>query len=446
MLELSTSDPAAPQPDQDDPASAERIVERSRRHLSPALARYYERAWSHGEGHRLYDADGRSYLDFATGIATTILGHRHPAVTHAITEQAERLVHVCNGLGHLEPVSRLAEKITGHLPESLDTVFFGNSGAEVIEGSLKLARRSSGRPAIIAFEGAFHGRTYGALSLTTSSPNYQAGHGPLLPDVHYVPYPMPYRHGDDEARATNESIDAVERLLAEKVAPSRVAAIVIEPILGEGGYVPAPVDFLRHLRQLCDQHGILLIFDEIQSGYGRTGRMWAFEHADVVPDIICLAKGIANGMPLGAFVSRRELHERWGAGAHGTTFGGNPVSCAAGLAVLDTIEHEGLVANGAARGEELLAGLRRLAEQDQRLGDVRGRGLMIGVELVSDRVARTADGELGNALLARSADLGLLVLTCGPAHNVIRWCAPLNVTAEEIEEGLGIFARALESI
>jgi 4-aminobutyrate aminotransferase len=442
MFELSTSDPVTAEATADERPGE--IVSRSRRHLSPALARYYERAWSHGEGHRLYDIEGRAYLDFATGIATTILGHRHPRVTQAITEQAERLLHVCNGLGHLEPVSRLAEMIAATMPDPLDTVFFGNSGAEVIEGALKLARRATGRSAIIAFEGAFHGRTFGALSITTSNPNYQAGHGPLLPDVHVVPYPDAARHDGDEEAATAAVLGALDRLLADQPAPESVAAIIIEPILGEGGYVPAPVEFLRQLRALCDRHGIVLVFDEVQSGYGRTGKMWAFEHADVVPDVVCMAKGIANGMPLGAFVAARSLHDRWGLGAHGTTFGGNPVSCAAGIAVLETIEQENLVANAAERGAELFDGLRRIAEREPRIGDVRGRGLMLGVELV-DADTRQADGALGNAVIARCADEGLLLLTCGPAHNVIRWLPPLDVTSDEVEEALTVFTRVLDA-
>lgn len=412
--------------------------------LSPAMARYFERVWTHGEGHRAFDAEGRAYLDFATGIATTILGHRHPRVTAAVHAQVDRMLHVMSGLGYTESVSTLAEMLAGTLPDPLDTVFFGNSGAEAIEGALKLARRASGRPAIIAFQGGFHGRTYGALSVTTSSPNYQAGHGPLLPAIHITPYPSTYRdHAGDEVAATDSAIGALEQLLADRLRPEEVGAILIEPVLGEGGYVPAPLEFLRRLRGLCDRHGILLICDEVQTGYGRTGRMWGFEHAGIVPDIVCSAKGIANGLPLGAFVSRRELHDRWGRGAHGSTFGGNPVSCAAGIAVLQTIADENLVANAAERGVQLLAGLRAIAGRDPRIGDVRGPGLMIGVELVGDRETRAPDGELADALIRRSADLGLLLLTCGPEHNIVRWLAPLDVSAAEIDEGLAIFTRAL---
>jgi 4-aminobutyrate aminotransferase len=350
------------------------------------------------------------------------------------------------GMGYHEPISRLAEMLAGTLPEPLDAAFLGNSGAEAIDGALKLARRASGRPAIIGFEGAFHGRTFGALSVTTSNPNYQKGHGPLLPDVHLVPYPMAYRDFDgDEAAAGAASLAAIERVLDE-IGADRVAAVLIEPELGEGGYVAAPANFLRLLRALCDRNGILLIADEIQCGYGRTGTMWCFEHAGVVPDIVCIAKSIANGLPLAAIVSSRELQERWGLGAHGTTFGGNPVSCAAGIAVLETIQAEGLVANAAARGQQLETGLRTLTAKDVRVGDVRGLGMMLGVEFVKDRASKEPDGDLGNAVIARCADEGLLVLNCGAAHNVVRWVPPLNATADEVDEGLAIFGHVLGAI
>ena len=412
-------------------------------HLSPVMARYFERAWSHGEGHRLYDADGKAYLDFATGIAVTILGHRHPRVTAAVHAQADRLLHLMNGIGYAEPVSRLAERIAATLPDPIDSVFFGNSGAEAIEAAIKLARRASGRPAIVAFEGGFHGRTYGAMSATTSNPNYRRGHEPLVPAIHTSPYPEAYRHhAGDEAQATAVALEELDRLL-EDLSPETVAAVLIEPELGEGGYVPAPVAFLRGLRERCDRFGILLISDEVQTGYGRTGRMWGFEHAEITPDVVCSAKGIANGLPLGAMAARRELHERWGKGAHGSTFGGNPVACAAGLAVLDTIEDEHLLDNARARGEQLATGLARLARGDDRVGDVRGRGLMLGVEFVRDQHSREPDGDLADSIIARCADAGLLLLTCGATHNIVRWLAPLNVTSDEIDEGLDIFGRVV---
>jgi 4-aminobutyrate aminotransferase len=416
-------------------------------HLSPVLGRYFERSWSHGEGHLLYDTAGRGYLDFACGISTTLLGHRHPRVSAAIHEQVDRLLHVSNGLGYLEPVARLAGLIADALPDPLDAVFFGNSGSEAIEAALKIARRVTGRPGIIAFTGGFHGRTFGALSVTSSNINYRTGYQPLLPGVVLARFPNAFAdyEGDEEA-ATAGGLADLRRILAEELPPSEVAAILIEPIQGEGGYNPAPLPFLRALRELCDEHGILLIADEVQSGYGRTGAMWAFEHAGIVPDVVCLAKAIANGLPLGAMVSSRELQDRWGVASHGSTFGGNPVACAAGIAVLETIRDDELVANASARGEELLAGLRAVAAQEPRIGDVRGRGLMVGVELVADRESRTPDGDAANEAIARCADEGLLLLTCGTQHQVIRWIPPLDVSSEEIGGAVATFRAVLESM
>ena len=415
-------------------------------HLTPVLGRYFERSWSHGVGHRLYDTAGRAYLDFANGIAVTALGHAHPAVTAAIHAQADRLIGPTGAIGYAEPVVRLVDALAAALPDPIDTIFLLNSGSEAIDGAMKLARRATGRPAIIAFQGAFHGRTYGATSITSSSPNYRAGYAPLLPEIYLAPFPQVWREFDgDEARATTVSLDRLDSILANDVAPETVAAIFVEPVQGEGGYLPAPPAFLRGLRELCDKQGILLVADEVQSGYGRTGRMWAFEHAGIVPDVVCIAKAIANGLPLSAIAARRELHERWGKSAHGSTYGGNPVACAAALAVLETIAGEGLVANAAARGVELTAGLARLAAEDERIANIRGPGLMVGVEFVTDRETRTPDGALVDRLVARSADLGLLVLSCGPQHQVVRWIPPLDVNPAEIAEGLEIFGEALRS-
>lgn len=427
------------------PTTAGKLVqERSTAALSPVLGRYFQRAWSHGEGHRLFDLDGRAYLDFANGIATTALGHHHPRVTAAIHEQVDRLLHICNGLGYLEPVTRLAEMLVETMPQGLDTVFFGNSGSEAIEGAVKLARRATGRSHIIGFSGGFHGRTYAALSLTTSNLNYRTGYDPLLPAIDIAPFPSVYRDfAGDETAAVESSLAALRRMLSEQVAPSSVAAFLLEPVQGEGGFVPAPPAFLQGLRAIADEHAILLMLDEVQSGYGRTGRMWAFEHAGIVPDVVTIAKAIANGLPLSAIVARRELHERWGSGAHGSTYGGNPVACAAGIAVLETIRDEGLLANAAERGAELSAGLKAIMSEDPRIGDVRGPGLMIGVELVKDRATREPDGGLGDVIIERCAQEGLLLLTCGPAHNIIRWIPPLDVSRAELEEALGIFQQVL---
>ncbi|MEA2577556.1 MAG: 4-aminobutyrate aminotransferase, partial [Chloroflexota bacterium] len=352
-----------------------------------------------------------------------------------------------NAIGFTEPITRLADEIAATFPEPLDSTMFLNSGSEAIDGALKLARRVTGRPGIVAFRGGFHGRTWGATSVTSSNVNYRTGYEPLLPGVHLTTFPAVYREfGGDESVAVASAMADLRTLISTDIPASSVACVLIEPVQGEGGFTPAPPAFLRELRAFCDEHGILLIADEVQSGYGRTGRMWAFEQAGIVPDVVVLAKAIANGLPLSAIVSSRELQERWGRGAHGSTFGGNPVACAAGLAVLETIRDERLVENAVARGEELRAGLERIAAEDDRIGDVRGPGLMVGVEFVRDRETRESDGTLPDRLSAACADAGLLVLTCGRQHEVVRWIPPLDVTAAEISEAVEIFGESLAGI
>jgi 4-aminobutyrate aminotransferase len=416
-------------------------------HLTPILGRYFERSWSHGEGHRLYDTDGRPYLDFANGIAVTALGHHHPRVTAAIHAQVDRLIGPTGAIGYAEPVVRLAAMLAETLPAPIDSVMFLNSGSEGIDGALKLARRVTGRPGIVAFRGGFHGRTFGATSVTTSNLNYRTGYEPLLPGVSFAPYPAAYPEfaGDPEA-ASVAAMAGLESLFRTIIAPSQVASVLIEPVLGEGGYQPAPASFLVALRDLCDQHGILLIADEVQTGFGRTGRMWGFEAAGIVPDIVVMAKAIANGLPLSAIATSRERMEQWGRSAHGSTYGGNPVACAAGIAVLETIAGDNLLANAVARGAELRAGLARIAAEEPRIGDVRGPGLMIGVEFVRDREGREPDGATSKAVIARAADLGLLLLTCGMSGQVIRWIAPLDVTAAEVSEAIEIFGEAVRTV
>jgi 4-aminobutyrate aminotransferase len=429
-----------------DPASRTDLADLAD-HLSPVLGRYFERSWSHGVGHRLVDTAGRSYLDFANGIAVTALGHTHPAVTAAIHAQVDRLIGPTAAMGYAEAPVRLASTLAEALPDPIDTIMFLNSGSEAVEGALKLARRVTGRPGIIAFRGAFHGRTLGATSITTSNVNYRTGYEPFLPSVYLAPFPAVYRDfGGDEELATRTCLAALDTIFATSIAPRSVACIIVEPVQGEGGYQQAPAAFLQGLRARCDQHGILLVADEVQSGYARTGKMWAFEHAGIIPDVVLIAKAIANGLPLSAIATRRELQERWGKSAHGSTYGGNPVACAAGIAVLETIRSERLVENAAARGAELRSGLGRIAAEDERIGDVRGPGLMIGVEFVRDRATREPDGEMTDRLMARAADLGLLLLSCGPAHQVIRWIPPIDVTSAEISEGLEIFGESLRTV
>ena len=427
-----------------DPSDALDLAALAAPNMSPVLGRYMDRSWSHGIGHRLYDTAGKSYLDFANGIAVTALGHTHPRVTAAIHAQVDKLIGPVHAIGFAESTVTLARMLADTFPDPLDTVLFLNSGSETIDGALKLARRATGRPAIISFRGAFHGRTIGATSVTSSSLNYRRGYEPLMPSIYQTVYPAVYRYyAGNEEKAVADGLKHFDGLLATTVAPQDVAAVIIEAVQGEGGYYPAPAAFLQGLRERCDKHGILLIADEVQSGFGRTGEMWAFEHAGIIPDVVCTAKAIANGLPLSAIVTSHELQERWGKGAHGTTYGGNPVSCAAGVAVLETIRDEDLVANARARGAELSGGLRELMADFPGIGDVRGPGLMVGVEFVKDRTTREPDGATVDAVTARAADAGLLLLACGVQHQVVRWIPPINVTSEEIQESLGIFEAAL---
>jgi 4-aminobutyrate aminotransferase len=402
---------------------------------SPSLPRAYPIVPVRGEGLTVEDIDGNLFLDFAAGIAVNSTGHSHPKVVAAIQAQAAELIHfsasdfylpiypqVCRELARIAPIAGRAR------------AYLGNSGTEAVEAAIKLARFATKRPYVVAFLGAFHGRTYGSVSLTASKAKYHAGFGPLLPGVFHAPY------------GRVEDLRWFDEVLFERLAPaSEVAAIIVEPIQGEGGYIVPEDGFLEGLRAMCDKHGILFVADEIQSGTGRTGKMWAVEHWGVEPDILLVAKGIASGMPLGALVAKASIMESWGVGAHGSTYGGNPVACAAAIAVLDTIHDERLVENAAARGDELTKGLRALMAEDDRIGDVRGPGLMIGVEFVADRERGTPDGATAVAVQQRAAELGLLVLTCGALHHVIRWIPPLDVTAGEIAEGLELFGEALRT-
>jgi 4-aminobutyrate aminotransferase len=413
-------------------------------HLTPVLGRYLQRQWSHGQGHRLFDTDGRAYLDFANGIAVTALGHANPRVNAAIHAQVDKIVGPINAIGFTEPISRAADALAATFPSPIDSVMFMNSGSEAIDAALKLGRRVTGRPGIIAFRGGFHGRTFGAMAVTSSAINYRVGYEPMVPSVHLTTFPAAYRlFGSDEETATRTAMADLRTLTSTAIPPSSVGSIIIEPVQGEGGFTPAPVAFLRALRAFCDEHGILLIADEVQCGYGRTGKMWAFEHAGIVPDVIVIAKAIANGLPLSAIASSRAIQERWGRGAHGSTYGGNPVACAAAVAVLETIESDGLIQNAVERGAELRAGLERIAAEDDRIGDIRGPGMMIGVEFVKDKATREPDSELPDRLMAACADRGLLLLTCGSQHEVMRWIPPLDVTAAEISEAIEIFGEAL---
>jgi 4-aminobutyrate aminotransferase len=425
--------------------SQEEWLAREREHLSQVLYRYTPLVIEHAKGSYLYTVDGRRYLDFASGIAVTNLGHGHPDVLRAAHEQLDKLVHI-SVVAHHEPAIELAERIAAVAPGKLDKVFFANSGAEAVEGAIKLARYTTGRSALVAFQGAFHGRTYGALSLTASKSYYRERYEPFLPGIYHVPYPYPYRNpsGPGEEATLTYVFDFIEEMLDTRVPPRNIAAFIVEPVLGEGGYVVPPAGFMPRLRKLCDEHGILLIADEVQSGYGRTGKMFACEQTGVVPDIMALAKSIASGLPLSAVVASSKLMDQWEPAAHGSTFGGNPVSCAAGVATLEVFEREGILANATTRGNELMRRLRQLQQTMPVIGEVRGLGLMVGVELVK------ADGspnkELQKKIRQVCLDSGLVVLSCGPHDNVLRLVPPLNISQAELDEGWEILSGAFQEV
>jgi 4-aminobutyrate aminotransferase len=419
--------------------------QREQRHVARVSYRYTELTIDHGQGSYVWDANGRRYLDFACGIATTSLGHAHPRVVEAVQRQVERLMHVSVVASHT-PGIELAERLARLAPGNLDQVFFSNSGTEAVEGAIKLARYLTGRPALIGFGGGFHGRTYGALSLTTSKAHFRRGYEPFLPSIYTVPFPGPYHCplGHDDERVLHYTFSALDELFAMRVPPDQVAAILVEPILGEGGYVVPPRQFLPELRRRCDEHGILLILDEVQTGFGRTGKMFASEHVHVTPDIMVVAKSIASGLPLSAIVSPAELMSRWEPAAHGSTFGGNPVACAAGIATLQVLEGDGLLANAAQKGKELMRRLRALQAGLPAMGDVRGQGLLIGVELEGSNGVTAA--QLQEGVRRHALANGLIVLAAGPSDAVLRLIPPLNVSDGELEEGWAILKGALEEV
>ena len=433
------------------------IMARDAARLSTSYMRPYPFVPDHGEGVWLTDPDGNTMLDFFAGIAVSTTGYNHPHVTRAIAEQAGRFMHVCLTDYPQEVTTSLAERLAGyvHRPGEPWRVFFGNSGAEAVEAAVKLARNHTGRSHIISTIGSFHGRTYGAITLTGSKTKYKRGFGPLLPGVSHVPYPNPFRPplGSSAGTCGDAVLAYVEMLFQTVLPPDEVAAFIIEPMQGEGGYIVPPADFLPKLRALCDKHGILLIFDEVQAGMGRTGKMFSFQqfeqYGDVQPDIITMAKGIASGLPLSAMLAKESVMT-WAPGSHGSTFGGNPVAAAAAHATLDlldgAVKHpdcgESLMANAEAVGGHILAELKRMQADFPFLGDVRGRGLFIGLEFVQPD--GSPDGKLRDAASQAMFTRGLLNLDCGEA--VIRVSPPLILTKDEADVGLAIMREALASL
>ncbi len=412
-------------------------------------ARYTNLIIERGEGSWLETIDGERYLDYTSGIGVTNTGHAHPRVAAAIAEQATKALHLQQNIVYHQPGLALHERLPRYFPGDLGEpvgLFLSNSGAEAIEAAVKLAKIATRRPLTIAFRGGFHGRTHATMALTSSSSKYRGHYEPLVGGVHHVPFPDPLRVGGGSAEAAvATTMAAIDELFATLCLPDDVAAFIVEPILGEGGYVIPPDAFLPALREVADRHGILLIVDEIQTGYGRTGRFFATEWTGATPDIVVLAKGIASGMPLSGILARRSLIDKFPPGAHGGTYGGNVVSAAAALATLDVIEDEGLVANAERQGQRLLAGLQRAASGVDHVADVRGRGLMLAVEF-ADPGTLSPRPDLAKAFLAAAFDKKLLLLTCGTYGQVVRFIPPLITTDDEVELAIEIASEALAAI
>ena len=413
-------------------------------HLSPVWTRIFPIEVDHGEGCYLYDVNGNAYLDFTCGIGVTNTGHCHPHVVAAIRKQAGLLLHGQANIVYHRPMLELVQELRTIVPAALDGFFFTNSGAEAVEGGVKLARHATGRTNVIVFQGSFHGRTVGTMSLTTSKTIYRVGYQPLMPGVFVAPYPYAYRYGWNDELTTQWCLNELEHLLVTQTAPQETAAILIEPVLGEGGYVVPPADFLKGVRSICDQHGILLIADEVQSGFGRTGKWFAHEHFGVTPDIMVVAKGIASGLPLAGVFSRLELMNKWMVGSHGGTYGGNVVACAAATATVQAMRDEDMPGNAQKRGAQLMSRLRHLQQEYAVIGDVRGLGLMVGVEFRTPE--RKPDKPTTKAIIQACQQRNLLLLTCGSYDNIIRWIPPLIVTEKQIDEAASIFAEALKEV
>ena len=427
---------------------AKAAVENDDRVMSPSYTRSYPLVAKSGKGIRITDVDGNEFMDFAAGIAVNSTGHCHPEVVAAIQKQAAELIHISGTDFYYESMTELADRLSAVAPmPGPHRFYYGNSGAEAVECALKVARYHTKRQQVISFFGAFHGRTMGALSLTGSKPQQKRRFSPMVPGVTHIRYPYAYRGrsgGPDAEEAFSMGCARYieEKLFKTVLAPEEVAAIFLEPIQGEGGYVVAPDNFLREIREICDRHGILLVADEVQSGAGRTGKWWAIEHSGVQPDIVCMAKGIASGMPLGICMTRSHIMD-WVPGSHASTFGGNPVAIASALATMDILEREG-IANAAAVGDKILDRLHGWKHSHALVGDVRGRGLMIGVELVLDKQTREPAAALRNRIETLCFEKGLLILGCGETS--IRLCPPLIVSHEEATVALDILEEALTQV
>jgi 4-aminobutyrate aminotransferase / (S)-3-amino-2-methylpropionate transaminase / 5-aminovalerate transaminase len=408
------------------------------RYVPRGLANTHAMFVARAEGTRVWDVNGKEYLDFTSGIGVLNTGHRHPQVVRAVHEQLDRLMHTCFQVTMYEPYVELAARLCGLVGDAQKAVLF-TTGAEAIENAVKIARAYTKRSAVVAFSGGFHGRTLLALTMTASSPAYRQNFGPFASDVYHAPFPDEY-HG----WTTDKAIDALEQLFSTEIMPDQIAAIVIEPELGEGGFIPAPAAFMQRLRALTERHGIVFVADEVQSGFGRTGRMFGYQHAAIEPDLVVMAKSLAAGLPLSAVVGKAVIMDAPMPGGLGGTYGGNPLACASALAVLDVFETEGLVARAAAIGDEMREALLRLQARVPQIGDVRGLGAMLAIELVTDPATKEPDADLAQRVIDTARDRGLLLLKCGPHKNVVRLLPPLTASPEEIARGLEILEQAVQ--
>ena len=412
-------------------------------HLSPLLVQSSGICAERGEGNWLYDQDGNRWLDFTSGIGVTSTGHCHPKVVAAAQEQVGKLVHAQYATVKHPNLLELTDRLYKHLPAHMDAVAFSNSGSESVEAAFRLARQATGRPNIVVFRGGFHGRTMGAASLTTSNNKVRTGWAPLMAGVSVAPFPHSYRYGWDEDTTVDFCLEELDHLMITECNPKDTAAIIIEPVQGEYGYYPAPKRFMEGLQARCKEHGILLIMDEIQAGYGRTGKFWSHEHSGVSGDILITAKGLASGYPLSAIAASKSLMDKGYPGSQGGTYGANAVACAAAIATLDVIEEEGLVEHAREMGDYLLEKLTAVQQDFPCIEEIRGQGLMLGAEIT--RSPGVADGEHAAAILKACEKDGVLLLRCGHKGQVVRWLPALNVTREEIDIAVGSFAKAIAS-
>ncbi len=424
----------------------EEIIARYKKAVSPVLGHYNDLVIKGAKGSYLFGVDGKDYLDFSCGIAVTSLGHCNPKIVSAAKKQLSNLEHICIGVAYYEKYIELAEKLAEITSEGLDMCFLCQDGSGAIEAAIKLAKYATKKQGIISFTGSFHWRTFAAMSVTNSKEKYKKGYEPLMANVFEAPYPYCYRCVDESGKKCDPEncqkhcLKAVENIISAQ-GKDKIAAVLIEPVLGEGGYVPPPPFYLKMLRDLCRQNDILLIFDEVQAGFGRTGKMFVHEHFGVVPDIMVMAKGIANGLPLGGIIARKEIMEKWTVSAHGGTFGGNPVSCAASLASIEILQKKGFLNKVSKLGAYMMKKLKALKSKHNIIGDVRGLGLMIGVEFIKEN--GEPNPEVTSKIIKECLNEGLLLISCGSHDQVIRFIPPLNVKKADIDKAFGIFENVL---